>query len=446
MKKVNHHDYKFWLMTESAIDLMKTQNPSQSEQYEKMKTEWVERSTLSSATMVAEDMNFEATLQDKLGKIKKLVNEQFWTDIAINASFKKARNVFKLKQMILEVFEQEDIEITLYGNNLTHVEVNDIYEIQDILFTYHSTKWGGHCGVKRMHETINKMYKWPNMLEDIKKYVKNCEICEKTKYGKATKMPLQITSTAERPFQHIFCDYVGPIKPPGENQEKYIFTMVCDLTKYLIAVPTLECDAITAAKCIVFDLCLPHGFPDCISSDNGAAFQATMFKEITKRIKAKQIFSTVYNPRSHGAIERQHRTLNAYLRAYTAEKPTQWSTLVQFAVFAYNNTLNTTTGYCPQHLARGYPFEIPNHLLKPKPIYTYENFADVTQAELSDAWKIAAERILNRKATNKKYYDKKLNEVKIKVGDRVLVKNLNKKGKFDNVWKGPFDVIEVPRK
>lgn len=87
----------------------------------------------------------------------------------------------------------------IIGSNISTFYLNkiiDIFEKDDIkciLDLYHKSLLGGHLGGEKMFKTISKFYKWNNMLQDIKDYVKQCAICEKTKVTRNTKMPMQIS-------------------------------------------------------------------------------------------------------------------------------------------------------------------------------------------------------------------------------------------------------------
>lgn len=88
------------------------------------------------------------------------------------------------------------------------------------------------------------------MTDDIANHVKKCAIGETTKVITNTKVPMQISSLAERLFDHTFIDFIGPI-PTSASGNKYIFTATCDLTTTLVAVPTNDCSALTAAMCLL---------------------------------------------------------------------------------------------------------------------------------------------------------------------------------------------------
>lgn len=117
--------------------------------------------------------------------------------------------------------------------------------------------------------------------------------------------------------------------------------------------------------------------------------------------------------------------------------------MLKFATFAYNNSIHATTNFTPHELAHGFRIKITSHLTKPKIIYNYENFADITRNNIAKALELAKEHLYAKKIENKKYYDKKINNLDVEIDDMILVKNFTKNHKFDHIYDGPFRVINV---
>ena len=199
---------------------------------------------------------------------------------------------------------------------------------------------------------------------------------------------------------------------------------------------------------------MKFGFPSQVTSDNGAAFIAQVFKSLNKKLSVKQIITTPYHPQSN-IVERQNRTINAYLRAFIEKKPQQWASLLPYYMFCYNQTIHSTTHYSPHRLVFGYDITMPAQVTKNRPVYNYDNYAEVARKELHDAWKLAKERLMDRKLVNKDNFDKKIKEKDvdpdssfdkrfnskgIEPGDFVLIKNQRRKGKHDMLWLGPYDI------
>lgn len=133
--------------------------------------------------------------------------------------------------LLKDIFKGSNISITLFMGQ--QLEIYDLNGINEILRSYHTSILGGHRGFERMKNSIRKFYTWTTMSSDIKKYVENCAVCEKTKVHRHTHTPLQITSVASAPFEKIYIDFVGEINPNSDEGHKQIFTVSCDLTKYV---------------------------------------------------------------------------------------------------------------------------------------------------------------------------------------------------------------------
>lgn len=146
--------------------------------------------------------------------------------IAINCCCANFRTYQNIKCLIRVLFAKTDISITLFTG--TQIEITDIGDINEILRAYHRSILGGHRGFERMKNTIRAFYIWPTINHDIKKYISNCEICEKAKINRHTHTPMQITSVASvasAPFEKVYIDFVGEINPNSIDGHKYIMTM-----------------------------------------------------------------------------------------------------------------------------------------------------------------------------------------------------------------------------
>lgn len=382
-------------------------------------------------------------LAETIKKIRISCQNNAIERIAINCSFTIFRTYWQFKRMVREIFNKTETSISLFTGS--QVGITDVNDINEILRIYHRSILGGHRGVERMINTIRKFYYWPTMTNDIKKYVKNCEICEKTKIHKHTSTPLQITSVASAPFEKIYIDFVGEINPNSEEGHKYIMSISCDLTKYVIMLPTFDSTALTAARIIVEEVCLTFNFPKIIVSDNGPAFTADIFKQMSKLLDIKHVKTTPYHPQSNGGIERYHRTLGQYIRAYTQKNQTKWHKYLPFFTFSHNTTVHSTTGFAPHTLVFGFELQIPIKTKTSRQNYDYDSYHYELLNQLREAQERAKEMIQRRKLENKKFYDKKTAHanLSLKRNDLVLIINDVRKHKFDNKYSGPFRVEEV---
>lgn len=301
--------------------------------------------------------------------------------ISVNCGILNYKTYMEIKTLFRTLLNGTEIAITFHI--CKQVEINDVHDINEILKTYHTSLLGAHRGFEQMKNTIRKFYTWPTMSSDIRKYIDDCSICERTKIHTHTHTPLQITSVAEKPFEKIYIDFVGEIHPNSVDGHKYILTVSCDLTKYVIMKPTYDQTAETAARTIVDEVCLIFNFPKIIVSDNGPAFIAATFAQMAKLLEIRHIKTAPYHPQSNGGIERYHRTLGQYVRAYVQKQASNWHKFIPYFTFSYNSTVHSTTGYAPHTLVFGFDIELPINTKKVRPNYNYDSY----HSELLDQMK-----------------------------------------------------------
>lgn len=163
------------------------------------------------------------------------------------------------------------------------------------------------------------------MLNDIKKYVKECSSCELAKITTHTKNPMVIPMPVTEPFQKIYVDMIGPVIPVSIHENVYIFTCNCSLSKFAIAVPMPDTTALSTAKALVHNVLIKYGICEEIVTDNynGTNFISDTLKQVNKLFKIKKIFTTPYTPQSN-QIERFHKTFGNYLKTFIQNEQDRW--------------------------------------------------------------------------------------------------------------------------
>lgn len=381
-----------------------------------------------------------AKAQEVLQLILRQCEQDFHEKIAVNLEFSDHISYTKFKQLAENIFADKDVDITFYLNKT--IELTDASEIQKVMKAYHLSLLGGHTGMNRTLNRIRQFYHWPNMKKNIISFIGNCTTCKQTKVTKNTKMPIEIVSTASKPFETVFIDTVGPIYPATEDGNLHIFTCECDLTKFAIATPIPDTTAATVAKAFVESVMLRHRIPEKVLADNGTCFTADLFKNVTKLLNIKQKHIAPYNPKAN-LVERLHRSLNQYLRAYAGEDRTNWDRYLPFAINSYNNTPHSTTGACPHELLYGYVNEIPTKVMRNNaPVYNYDNYAEELRTRLQHAHRLAKEKCDAAKQRNTDNWNESLRPINVDIGDRIFIRNKTKSHKFDTEYTGPHIVIE----
>jgi len=151
--------------------------------------------------------------------------------------------------------------------------------------------------------------------------------------------------------------------------------------------------------------------------------------------------STAYHPQTDGQTKHVNQALEQYLRCYVDYNLSNWLDLLPSAEFAYNNQAHEGIKESPFYLEYGRHPRAGPILVKESPQrdlnnLTYKRHEVLEQAKA--AFTLAAERM-------KWYYDKKVQSVLFKAGNKVLL-NLKDYQTIERAlqpqYKGPFEIIE----
>lgn len=292
--------------------------------------------------------------------------------VAINIDIRDNVSYLELKKLIRKWFATANTHLTMYLNTIIYV--TDPLEIKRILLDFHiSVQTGAHAGWNRMYANLKKYYSFQNTISIIKSFVTNCEQCQKNKVTKHTKQPLQISDSPSTSFQHIAIDHVGRLIPSTQNNA-YILTIICTLTKYAIAIAVPDVGADTTARNLVEKVFLIYGYPEKITSDNHQTFNSELIKQICKYLKINQVFTSPFHAASN-TVERVHSTFGSMIRCYVNEQPELWETKLPFVVSAYNCSINTATNISPFELIFAKPMALPFSVTNQRiPRYTFDDY------------------------------------------------------------------------
>ena len=313
----------------------------------------------------------------------------------------------------------------------------------------------GHLGVERVEELSRQRFYWPYTRRDIEFYItKKCAcIADKAPvvYENAPLFPI----VASEPFEMVSIDFLKLDVCKGKFE--HVLVVTDHFTRFAQAYATKNQSSKVAAEKLFNEFILQFGFPKRIHHDRGASFNSELFKELHRLAGIKVSNTTPYHPMGNGQCERFNKTLINMLKTIPEVKR-NWKAHLLKLTFAYNRTANKTTGFSPYFLLFGRQSRLPLDCIFPVESgtalknKTHDQFVRDWKKSMEEAFRVANQRIKKSGDYSKKRYDAKIKHVAVEVGDRVLLRNVEKggTGKLRSCWErkiyeviGKHDLVPV---
>lgn len=371
---------------------------------------------------------------DELGvnRMRLFVNEEIFREISIN-KFKEIGNATHMLK---------NLKIVLLDplRNVTNAK-----EKEELIKRYHEDPIiGGHLGVRKVLSRLRANYTWKGMSRQVKRYIGSCGKCQMNKPRRKTVEEMMVTDTPEKPFSKVSIDTIGPLRE-SSNGNRYVLSMMCELSKYVIMAPIPAKDAKTVARCIFRNLVLVHGPIMTLMTDQGTEFVNSVLRELCNSLNISHVTSTPYHHETMGGVERSHRVFNEYLRSYLSEDM-DWEEYLPYFSYCYNTSYHSSFDYnlTPFELVYARTPISPEYLrsYRTDPIYNIEDFAKESKYRWQEASRAAHELLIKNKIKSKLSLSGNLNPIDVKLGDKVLLIDETRR-KHDPIFTGPYTVTQI---
>jgi hypothetical protein len=322
-------------------------------------------------------------------------------------------------------------------------------QVESILYHLHTDMSGAHMGIDAVIGKIKDRYYWPQLGEDVKKYIQTCDVCQRR--GPSNRREELIPIPVQGPFHRIGIDIKGPL-PITSNGNRYIIVAMDYFTKWpeAIAIPNIKAE--TVAKFIYEQIICRHGVPQEILSDRGTSFINKIVDELCQKYQTKHRLTSAYRPQTNGMVERFNRTIGECIAKLVQDDNKEWDQLLDAVLLAYRTKKHKTTGKTPFYLVYGREATLPIDLKIPYQVN--QVVKDPMQKriyqliiELEEERNTVFQRIEKEQFKQKQNHDKQGISEKLKIGDQVLVERTWLKNSFsaklEDKWIGPYFIHEV---
>jgi hypothetical protein len=233
---------------------------------------------------------------------------------------------------------------------------NDVELKNLLLHDHHEAPAAAHPGVQRTYEGLKLHFYWPQMLEDVRSYVRSCRHCQLVKPAALPVAPLTTFPIPKTPFEEIVLDFVGPL-PLTERGNDFLLNTSCRLTKFAISIPcSQEISKIQLAEILFYEVFCRYGIPLVIVSDRDPRLDNPFFSQLAALQGTRQRLTTAHRPQGNGQAEALNKEFLNKLRAYCYDpaRSEDWDVTIPHMSYAYNTTVHSVTGLTPFFALHGY--------------------------------------------------------------------------------------------
>ncbi len=180
---------------------------------------------------------------------------------------------------------------------------------------------------------------------------------------------------------------------------------------------------------------------------------SAVFREMCKLYGIRRIYTTAYNPRCNGGIERVHQTLQDVLAKLARDDLENWDLYLQPALSAYRTSPHASTGYPPFLFSNGRMPELPSSSAFATVTPETEDdtlsveYLDKVQQNLRSVYDTTKYNLEAAQAAAKKYFDEHTKPSLFQVGDIVWFKSTrHRRGtnyKLKSIFQGPMRIVHI---
>ena len=150
---------------------------------------------------------------------------------------------------------------------------------EEVLTQLHGHLSAGHLGTTKTIDKVKKRFYWYKYKEFIENWVQKCPQCQARRLPKLRPKAPMSQNRVGVPMERVCLDLLGPF-PERRNRNKYVLSIVDQLTRWVELFHIKNMEAIPIAKVFVNEFVSRYGLSRQILTDQGRQFESMLFKEI----------------------------------------------------------------------------------------------------------------------------------------------------------------------
>ncbi|GBG86010.1 hypothetical protein CBR_g40823 [Chara braunii] len=212
-----------------------------------------------------------------------------------------------------------------------------------------------HFGYKKTSVNLVHRFWWPGMLDDEKKYVETCQVCQRDK--PQTQAPLGLLKPLPIPAgpgQSVSMDFMDTLVT-SKSGKRHIFVIIDRFTKY--ARPVVMPETATTDHVIKLfqdNWVCDFGLPKTIVSDRDVRFTSELWKKTAEQMGSQLHMTSGNHPETNGQAEQMNRVVQHLLRHYIKPSQDDWDEKLPLIASLYNNGIHSSIGVSPNQLHLGW--------------------------------------------------------------------------------------------
>ncbi|XP_019740443.1 LOW QUALITY PROTEIN: uncharacterized protein LOC109524784 [Hippocampus comes] len=208
----------------------------------------------------------------------------------------------------------------------------------------------GICGTTKL---MAKRFSWKGLQKDVQQWVSSCLRCQRSKVHQHTKSPVGTFDMPDSRISHVRIDLFGPLLPCRGCHD--LLTCTDRFTRWCEVIPLHDSSTESVVLAFLQHWVTRFGSLGRITTDRGAQFESSLFRQLCTFLGCKRRRTTAYHPAINGMVERLHRQLKASLMS--SDNAEHWVDNLPLVLLGIRSTPDIAS--CPAELVYGATLRLP---------------------------------------------------------------------------------------